>query len=253
MARARRPPRRTPEEGRQALLEAGRALAHEQPAAPPLDHIRLTDVARSAGVSSGALYHYWDTQDDYHDDLLDHLFEPGRFDPAANVAEVAAVADALTDEVGAPHPSLDEQIRIGASLELEGLLANADLRVLLALWAGGDAEVRDRIAGHFRSTGRRWADFYERAFRSAGLEVRPPFTYEMLAVVLAALADGLAVRASVEPEAVPVDLDDQGWGILAATLVALLPVFSRRVDTNETFWDFLDELRAMLSVSGDEA
>ena len=250
MARSRRPTRRTPEEGRLALLEAGRSLAHEQPAAPPLDHIRLTDVARYAGVSAGALYHYWDTQDDYRDDLVDHLFAPDRFDPEVHVGELA---DAIADEVDGPRPALDEQIRVGAALELEGLLVNADLRVLLALWAGGDEEVRQRIAGHFRSTGRRWADFYERSFRSAGLELRPPFTYEMLAAVLAALADGLAVRASVDPEAVPVDLDDRGWGILAAALVALLPAFSRPIDSGETFWDFLDELRAALGVPGDDA
>lgn len=248
MARSRRPSRRTPEEGRQALLDAGRSLAHEQPAAPPLDHIRLTDVARHAGVSAGALYHYWDTQDEYRDDLLDHLFEPDRFDPEAHVGELA---EAIADEVDTPHPALDEQIRVGAAVELEGLVANADLRVLLALWAGGDEEVRHRIAGHFRSTGHRWADFYERSFRSAGLEVRPPFTYEMLAVLLGAIGDGLAVRSSVDPEAVPVDLDDQGWGLLAAALVALLPAFSRPVGTGETFWDFLDELRAALQVSGD--
>ena len=51
VARGSRPARRTAEEGRHALLEAGRTLAHQQPTAPPLDHIRLTDVARHAGVA----------------------------------------------------------------------------------------------------------------------------------------------------------------------------------------------------------
>lgn len=55
--------RRPAAEGRRALLDAGRALLDERPAAWPLDHIRLTEVADRAGVSVGALYHYWESQD----------------------------------------------------------------------------------------------------------------------------------------------------------------------------------------------
>lgn len=250
MARSRRPPRRSAEEGRHALLEAGRALAQREPAPPPLDHVRLTDVARHAGVSAGALYHYWDTQDDYRDDLLDHLFAPDRFEPAAHVGELA---DAVADAAGTPVPPLDELIRIGATIELEGLLANPDLRVLLTLWAAGDTDVHERLAGHFRSAGERWADFYEDSFRTAGLEVRPPFTYEMLAVLLGAIGDGLAVRASVEPAAVPVDLDERGWGLLPAALVSLLPAFSRPLGSDETFWDYLAQLQSDLAAVSPDA
>jgi len=250
MARGSRPARRTPEEGRHALLEAGRALANQRPAPPPLDHVRLTDVARHAGVSAGALYHYWDTQDDYRDDLLDHLFAPERFEPAAHVGELA---DAVAGAAGAPMPPLDEQIRIGAAIEFEGLLDNPDLRVLLALWAAGDPAVQSRLAGHFRGAGRRWADFYEDSFRTAGVEVRPPFTYEMLAVLLGAIGDGLAVRASVEPGAVPVDLDGRGWGLLPAALVSLLPAFSRPIGSDETFWDYLEQFQSDLAAVSPDA
>lgn len=37
----------------------------EAPGSDLLDHIRLSEVARRADVSTGALYHYWESQDDY--------------------------------------------------------------------------------------------------------------------------------------------------------------------------------------------
>lgn len=233
--RRRRRARRNPEEGRQALLEAGRALAHEQPAGPPLEHIRLTDVARRAGVSVGALYHYWDSQDDYREDLLDEVFSPAGFEPPA--------------EAPAFDGPLDEVIRVGATAEFDRLRTSADLRVLMAMWAAADPDIAPRVAQHFRTVGAQWAAFYEAAFTAYGLEVRPPFTYEALAALLAAIGDGLAVRASADPGSVPDVSPAEGgdaWTLLGAALVALLPAFSRTRGSDATFADFLDELRGSL-------
>lgn len=241
--RRRRRARRNAEEGRQSLLDAGRALAHEQPAGPPLEHIHLTDVAQRAGVSVGALYHYWDSQDDYREDLLDEVFSPARFEPPA--------------ESPAFDGPLDEVIRVGASAEFERLRSSADLRVLMAMWAAADPEIAPRVTGHFRTVGAQWAAFYEAAFAAYGLEVRPPFTYETLAALLAAIGDGLAVRASADPASVPTVVPggdgDEAWTLLGAALVALLPAFSRPQGSDATFADFLDELRAALPVPGDDA
>ena len=234
------------EEGRAALLEAGRAMTRAQPAGPPLEHIRLTDVAARAGVSVGALYHYWDTQDDYRDDLLDDLFSPDRFEPTPTVPElVAALADDLQP--------IDEIVRQGADAEFETLRLSADLRVLMALWAADDPAIVPRIAAQFRSVGERWAVIYEAAFTAHGLEIRPPFTYATMAALFTAIGDGLAVRASVDPDSVPLDLAEptaegsRAWGLLGCALVALLPVLSRPIGSDETFWDALDRIRADLS------
>ena len=238
----RRRPRRkrlSAEEGRQALLEAGRALAHEQPAGPALEHIRLTDVAERAGVSVGALYHYWDSQDAYRDDLLDEVFAPSRFDPPD---------DAGTGE-GLGAIDLVELLRVGAEAELERLRTSPDLRVLMAMWAAADPAIEPRVAEHFRVVGEDWAAFYEAVFRAHGLEVRPPFTYEQVATLLAAVGDGLAVRAGVDPAAVPTDLDVEGegrWTLLGAALAALLPAFSRPIGGDATFADHLAAVRDLV-------
>ncbi len=240
--RRRRRKRLSAEEGRQALLDAGRALAHEQPAGPPLEHIRLTDVADRAGVSVGALYHYWDSQDGYRDDLLDEVFAPSRFDPPADLDGVDLV----------------DLIRVGTEAELDRLRTSPDLRVLMAMWAAADPAIEPRVAEHFRAVGEDWAAFYEAVFRARGLEVRPPFTYAHVAALLTAVGDGLAVRSSVDPGAVPADVEVDGegrWTLLGAALVALLPAFSRPVGSEATFADHLAGLRADLarSTSGPAA
>ena len=65
-----------PEEGRRVLLEAGRDHLYENPLGEPLDHVRITDIVDRLGLSIGAVYHYWDSQDDYRDDLLELLLSP---------------------------------------------------------------------------------------------------------------------------------------------------------------------------------
>ncbi len=231
--RRRRRKRLTAEQGRQALLDAGRAMAHEQPAGPPLEHIRLTDVAERAGVSVGALYHYWESQDDYRDDLLDEVFAPHRFDPPG-------------DDLGG---DLLELIRTGTESELDRLRRSPDLRVLMAMWAAADRVIESRVAAHFRAVGEDWAAFYESVFTAFGLEVRPPFSYAQVAALLTAVGDGLAVRSSVDPDAVPTDVEVDGegrWTLLGAALVALLPAFSRPIGGAATFADHLATVRALV-------
>ena len=240
--RRRRRKRLSAEEGRQALLDAGRAMAHEQPTGPPLEHIRLTDVAERAGVSVGALYHYWDSQDDYRDDLLDEVFAPSRFDPPAD----GGVDDGLA------AIDLVELLRIGTEAELERLRTSPDLRVLMAMWAAADPAIEPRVAEHFRVVGEDWAAFYEAVFRAHGLEVRPPFTYADVATMLAAVGDGLAVRASIDPGAVATDvaIDGEGrWTLLGTALVALLPAFSRPIGGDATFADHLAAVRDLVGRS----
>lgn len=228
--------RLTAEEGRQVLLDAGRELAHDRPSAAPLEHVRLTEVAKRAGVSVGALYHYWESQDDYREDLLDDLFSPDRYPPSAVPQMLEAVVEA-----GLP---LSELVRLGAEAEFRRLSESPELRMLMAMWAPGDAEVTPRIAEQYQAVGERWAGFYEEALAAYGLEIRPPFTYETMAALITALGEGLVVRSSIDAAAVPTDLEqatDAGepvaWTLLGAAVLALLPALSRPRGSAETLWD----------------
>lgn len=228
--RARR--RRLPaEEGRRALLDAGRALVMEQPAAWPLEHVRLTDVAERAGVSVGALYHYWDSQSAYRDDLLDELFAPERYPPSPLPAQLAEPAD---DDL-----ALTELVRTGAAAEFATLRDTPELRLLMAMWSADAPEVDARIATQYRAVGERWAAFYADALEAYELELRPPFTPALMATLITALGEGLAVRATVDPDAVPADLGgdpERPWGLLACAIFALLSGMTRPLGSDGDLW-----------------
>lgn len=122
---------------------------------------------------------------------------------------------------------------------------NPELRRLMSMWAAGAAEVDTRIAGQYRAVGERWAAFYAEAVAAYGLELRPPFTPALMATLVTALGEGLAVRATVDPEAVPSDLGDEGeppWGLLACAILALLPGLTRPVGDVGDLWDLADRL-----------
>ncbi len=229
--------RRLPaEEGRRALLDAGRALVLEQPASWPLEHIRLTEVAERAGVSVGALYHYWESQDAYRDDLLDDLFSPERYPPSPLPAQLAGRDDGDADG----DPPLTELVRAGAAAEFAALRDTPELRLLMAMWAADAPEVDARIAAQYRAVGERWATFYADALEAYGLELRPPFTPALMATLITALGEGLAVRATVDADAVPTELGadpDRPWGLLACAIFALLPGMTRPVGGGGDLWD----------------
>jgi AcrR family transcriptional regulator len=212
-------------EGRQALLEAGRDYVYEHPLGEPLDHVRVTDVAERIGVSIGAVYHYWDTQDAYRDDLLDLLLSADEYPAVGLTAEV--VADAV-----ATDPPLEELVRAAATISFDGL---AELpgpeRLALALVAYGDDEIDTRLGAQSRELSRRWAELFRTYFPRYGLEPRPPFTYDTIAVVLMGLVQGMNVRRVVDPESVGEVAE--GWDLVGSAALAFLLSACRPVDAAE--------------------
>ena len=103
-----------PEEGRRALLEAGRDHLYENPLGEPLDHVRVTDIVSRMGLSIGAVYHYWESQDDYRDDLLELLLSP---------EQLPAVQQANERWLRPSRPTLpfEEMVRVAAMISYEGL------------------------------------------------------------------------------------------------------------------------------------
>lgn len=240
MASRRRRTRRqrlAPEESRRLLLEAGREHLYENPLGEPLDHVRVTDIVSRLGLSIGAVYHYWESQDDYRDDLLELLLSPDQL-PAVQIAG-EAVARAVEDE-----PSFEDLARTVASISFDGLAVEPKReRLAIALLAYGDAEIDKRLQLQFREVSRRWADLFAGWFPAYGLEPRPPFTYESLAVVLMAMVQGMNERRLVDPDAITGEVDSE-WDLfasaaLAFTLSASRPI-SARADPaggGRSLWD----------------
>ena len=223
------------------LLDAGRALVHEQPVASPLEHVRVTEVARRVDVRVGMLSHYWGTQDEYRADLLDELFSPERY-PPTTVPE-------LFDTLGHGTRPVAELIRLGSAIEFRALRDSPELRLLMATWAANDPDANRKIAAQYDALVDRWAGVYEMVFDAYDLEIRPPFSFRTMAAVVIAMGEGLAVRASIDPASVPEDLGpDAGdgseqWGLLGAAFLALLPAFSRPAGTEDDLWSYVDRVQ----------
>jgi AcrR family transcriptional regulator len=244
VARQQRRRRLSATEGRHRLLDAGRQLAYDNPAGEPLANIRLKAVADVAGVTIGAFYHYWETQDDYRLDLLRHLLEPERFD---TWTQTAGAIEPLVDEGAA----LVEVIRLASREGFAALCDRPDQRVSMALWAQDEAESIRLLRSMYGAVTDAWADLYVSVLAHYGREPRPPFDGELIAMVMTALTDGLLVRHSLEPARLEADLggsDGEEWSLVSVVVLALLPTMTRPVtdDPSEQLdlWAAVDRLLA---------
>lgn len=230
--------RRSIDETRTLLIETAAAMVRNETPVT-LGRIDLIDVCRRAGLTSaGSAYKIWSTQEDFRVDLLRHVFGvvvPGR--DAIDLVTAAVAADR------AALPSLPELIRtatestggsedVGArhfSIYIAQWLAAGDDPVLAAELHASDVELLDAYAELYDQV----AHAYDRAWV-------PPYGPRLFATMVAALTDGLTVRASSQTEIVSrrlvrrnaADGRDAPWSLLACGVLALVETFTRpRVGT----------------------
>lgn len=207
-------------------------MVDEQPVGPGLDHIHPATVATNLGLTSGAIYHHWDSYDDYRDELLEELLSAGRFPAVAgydgpfitqlsDLAGIVELIEALTEE--AWREVLDD---------------HHQLRTNLGLWARDEDGVTERLRDQYRHLAKGWAAVIETGLRRCGLEARPPFTMDSIAAVLTALVEGLAVRATTEPEGTPAMTSPSGdqMSLFSGAALAFLASAVRPVGDGGDIW-----------------
>lgn len=244
MATRRRRTRRQrlpPEEARRALLEAGRDHVYEHPIGEPLDHVRVGDIADRLDLTIGAVYHYWDSQDDYRDDLIDLLLAPESFPAAAQAG--AGVAAAVDD--GAAFEDLVHLVTTTAFRDLADHPERE--RLTLVLQCYGDEEIDQRLGEWAREATTRWSTLIGEHLPRHGLEPRPPFDLDAIAVALMALAQGLDLRRGVDPAPIETPRPGEGssaWDLFSAAALAFLTAACRPVAARHdpaggerTLWD----------------
>jgi AcrR family transcriptional regulator len=199
-------PRRSGEDTRRLLIATGIAMLHERGATVGVSHIRLQEVVKRAGLTTGAAYRLWDNQEDFHRELAVAAVRRREEDPVGRTTR--AIADLV--EAGA---SMSEVVRVAAAAHIDGLdeedeghpSASDTFLTTLALRAGarhGDElqeASRDRHAGSIES----FVDLYTVLMKTYGMRMRPPFTVRHFAVAVAALGEGFALHA-IEGEDHPV-------------------------------------------------
>jgi hypothetical protein len=75
------------------------------------------------------------------------------------------------------------------------------LNLIAAAEAEGDPVIREAVSGRHRENSPLWRHFYEELLQARGLRIRAGITIEDCVTLLAALADGLALRALSDPAA----------------------------------------------------
>ncbi len=215
--------RRTLDETRALLLETGLRQLHDRGLFVAVTHIRLSDVAKDADLTTGAAYRVWESQEDFHRDLAIAAI---RYRDADTIkATVHQIYQAV--EGGAP---LAEVLRVGSVAHMylnsptDPFLIALSLRTLTgAVPALADAS-QERHAESMRS----FEVLYQAILDRYGRRMRAPFGIDALSHSLAALSEGFAMQTMIGLEHPTFDLADVGdgvgheWSLLGVAVEALV-------------------------------
>jgi AcrR family transcriptional regulator len=234
--------RRTAAETRELLLETGIAMLHEQGVTAGVAHIRLQDVLKRTGLTTGAAYRLWSDQSAFHRDLAVAATRWRDDSPLGRT--VTAIRELV--ERKAPLRSV---IRQAGATHVEGLAgadgegtgpSNSFLTALaLRAAAAHDDELRAASRDRHQDSLDSFVELYTALLRVYRRQMRPPFTLHQLAATLAALGEGFAVQA-IEGEEHPVvhlpvedgdaDADaDEPWTMFAVAVRALVEALTEDI------------------------
>jgi AcrR family transcriptional regulator len=197
---------------RQRLVDLGIEAALEQPLGNALDHIRANDVARRLGLTIGAFYHYWDSQDDYRDDLVDALFAADRYVPPAEVAALGSHVDGAAD--------LAEAVRASTTWYWSRAADHPDNRVHFGFAALRDPYISPRLAADDDELRRAWHGVVETLLDRFGRRLDPPLDAALVVRGVSTVMDGLILRHDLDPAGL--GPDDEGWTLWGRAGLAMV-------------------------------
>ncbi|MFN3215463.1 MAG: TetR/AcrR family transcriptional regulator [Acidimicrobiales bacterium] len=217
-------------EGAEEFLEAGARLLARSGAQVSLRSLTVRAVTQEAGRSTGAFYHYWETQSEFADALGAYVMDAVRIeaeDPSfANLATLAAT--------GTLEDMIDAFERHCAFL-----VTSPRFRLELLLWSlPDDDEVQATLGPSYRMQVEYNALFIEALLARTGLQLVDGVTSRDLACVLMTSLAGMAIVQRVEPDLV---------GPMASRLVCTFLVSSVMIPVgDDTRSQSLEELLARL-------
>jgi AcrR family transcriptional regulator len=212
------------EKTRQALLEAGSLVLQKTPADELLSQVRIKEVAREAGVTPAAIYHYWPSQQEFRRALVEYMLEPSRFRSHGELSDTIEEIDAETKRTG--RATIRGSARVGARANIERVRQTESIRLQMALWAKHDEpEVAELLRRMYHDLESDFMPLFEALVALEGRRFRPPFSVRDFAVAITALTEGFTLRWNVDPEEVPVELRGVPY------------LFERNEDAGEPPWD----------------
>ena len=236
--------RRTADDTRRLILETGIQMLLERGATAGVQHIRLQEVLRSVGLTTGAAYRIWADQSDFHRDLAVEMVGI-RFAPPVTSAAIA-IQEVLDDSDG----TLDDVARVAAldfvtyaskfHLEPESRDSHAFITALaLRTAAGAWPELRVASAERHQGSIDAFAAFYAALLARYGRRMRAPLTIVEFTEAMAALGEGFAVRAAQGLDHPVFDLPEGGelpageWTLFGLGIRGLVEGFTVPIDAAE--------------------
>jgi AcrR family transcriptional regulator len=192
--------RRTGEQTKALLLRAGMQMLLERGMSAGVQHIRLQDVLRRTGLTTGAAYRLWADQSDYHRDLAVAMMRMRVVGPADTMQ--AAIVDLI--ESGASGEDVINAAALAhvrtANLDMSDptdLLDAQSFLIALALRTTADTwpELTEASHERHRESVAAFSELYRRLMDAYGMRMREGLTLEDFSEALAAIAEGFAIRA----------------------------------------------------------
>ncbi|WP_244604291.1 hypothetical protein [Microbacterium oleivorans] len=240
--------RRTGEQTRALLLRAGMQLLLERGVSAGVQHIRLQDVLRRTGLTTGAAYRLWSDQADYHRELAVAMVR-------MRVTGPADVMRARVDELVAAGASGEDIIRGAALAHVQAaelatddptdLLDAQSFRVALALRTTADTwpELTEASHERHRESIEAFTELYQQVIDAYGMRMREGLTIEDFAEAMAAMAEGFAIQSLERLPHPSFQLSGSDgtpageWTLLGLTVRALVDSFmTAREDADPEAW-----------------
>lgn len=208
------------EERRLQYLDAAVAIITESVASDEnhsglaLAHVKIDDVAERAGVTKGAIYHIWPTQEAYWADLLLAMLDETT---AAGDMFATWARQVTAPDYDGPEPTHLDVCRIG----FESRLGNpaAYVRASLLSYASDN-----RTSDHLEQEAQDVAEIYPSATESilsnAGRHLRPGLSYSHVIAYLDAILNGLTIIQQYYPDLLGPLLLPNGSSIDAYSMVS---------------------------------
>jgi AcrR family transcriptional regulator len=216
-----------------------------------LDHVRLEDVIREAGVSRSSAYRRWPHKDLFLGDLLLEL--AGEFAPAATGGRTAPEvvrsvlleqASRLRTHVGR-SAALGDIVRIAAQRDFEQIHNSPQWRTYLALTVTAvslpPGELRTKVQEALTRSERRFVEHIAATFRTTcgllGLRPRPPVDYLAIAQISNAIMRGFVNKSLADPDVATHRVTGQGedWSLIGLGAATVVATHIEPEDTTE--WD----------------
>lgn len=233
--------RRTGDETRTLLLRVGMQMLLERGVSAGVQHIRLQDVLRHAGLTTGAAYRLWADQNDYQRDLAVSMVRlrlsgPADYarDAVRELIEAGASGDDVIRAAAAAHvrtAAIDTSNPADA-LDAQQFLISLALRTTAQTWP----ELTDASRQRHRESIEAFAEFYAYLMEAYGLRMKSPLTVSDFTEAMAAMGEGFAVRAleGIDHPTYDVaerdDMPTGSWTLFALAVRALVNEFMAPID-----------------------